>query len=110
MNGCVLIVNGMRLIWCVRELIEVNNDNVSYREIILSKDCYHVSALEDCLAEGEFVDEEIESEIKDITQTEFEQIWDDALREHSEKWGEIKNKINTTYVTFLIITRYDFSP
>lgn len=52
--------------------IELNNDNVAYREIILSNDCYHVSALEDCLAEGEFVDEEIEAEIKDITQTEFE--------------------------------------
>jgi len=72
--------------------IELNNDNVAYREIILSNDCYHVSALEDCLAEGEFVDEEIEAEIKDITQTEFEQIWDDAMREHSEKWGETKNK------------------
>ena len=80
--------------------IEMNDKNFATRQIILSDGRYRVSALEDCLAEGMIIEEEIGEDIITISVEEFEHVWSEALIEYRKNWDsiKIKNKINH-YIT-----------
>ncbi len=71
--------------------IEINNNNIAYRQVILSDGLYHVSALEDCLAEGQIVESELEEDIIDISKDDFELIWNKSLRDYRKNWESIKD-------------------
>ncbi|SEQ06166.1 hypothetical protein SAMN02910289_01152 [Lachnospiraceae bacterium RM5] len=84
--------------------IEINDDNFATRQIILSDGLYHVSALEDCLAEGQIINGEFEADFIDISKKNFEIAWNDALRDYRKIWESIKNnyKLNSNITATLM--------
>lgn len=84
--------------------IEINDDNFATRQIILSDGLYHVSALEDCLAEGQIAEGEIEAGITEISNESFEMTWNEALRDYRQKWKEMKKnyKLNSNITATLM--------
>ena len=75
-----------------RYWIEVDNDGIAVRQIILSDGLYHISALEDCLAEGKVVDEEIDGDVTDISRADFEHVWEKTLEEYRPVWNSTKQR------------------
>ena len=71
--------------------IEIDDNNIAYRQVIYSDGLYHVSALEDCLAEGQIIEDEIEADIIDISKKNFEITWNDTLRDYRKIWESVKN-------------------
>ena len=71
--------------------IEINDNNIAYRQVIFSDGLYHVSALEDCLAEGQIVENELEEAIIDISKDDFELIWNKSLKDYRKNWESIKD-------------------
>ncbi len=71
--------------------IEIDDNNIAYRQVIHSDGLYRVSALEDCLAEGQIIEDEIEADIIDISKKNFEITWNDALRDYRKIWKSVKN-------------------
>ena len=71
--------------------IEIDDKNIAYRQVILSDGLYHVSALEDCLAEGQIEESELEGNIIDISKDDFELIWNKSLRDYRKNWESIKD-------------------
>ena len=48
--------------------------------------------MEDCLAEGQLLDCEIDANIIDINKEDFENIWNESLKDYKRIWNIIKNK------------------
>ena len=71
--------------------IEINDNNIAYRQVILTDGQYRVSALEDCLAEGQIIESEFDADIIDISKKNFEMIWNEALKDYRQIWESIKN-------------------
>lgn len=70
--------------------IELDEENYAIRQIIReSKDIFHISCFEDCLAEGQITDV---SDFKIISYDMFQQTWYNFLSVHSTEWNNIKNK------------------
>ena len=87
--------------------IEINDNNIAYRQIIFSNGAYHVSALEDCLAEGKIIEEEFEENIIEITNEEFEIIWNDSLKSYRQTWNSIKHTyLLNNYITAKLMYFY----
>lgn len=78
--------------------IEINDKKIAVRQIILSNNQYHISCFEDCLAEGKIIKSQIDAEIIEISNKDFEIIWYSILEEHRSEWIRLKKKytINST--------------
>ncbi len=72
--------------------IEMDDKAIANRQVIQIDGIYHVSALEDCLAEGQLLDCEIDANIIDINKEDFENIWNESLKDYKRIWSIIKNK------------------
>ena len=87
--------------------IELDDNNFAYRQIILSNGAYHVSALEDCLAEGKIIEEDFEENIIEITKEEYEIIWNDSLKTYRHIWNSIKQTyLLNNYITAKLMYFY----
>ena len=62
--------------------IELDSSGLAIRQIVLSEGCYYISALEDCLAEGIIVPEDLDTDVIYLSGDEFEQVWESSLKEH----------------------------
>lgn len=70
--------------------IEVDNENYALRQVIKDKDnVFHISCLEDCLAEGK-IDNLEKYEI--ITQDRFLYIWNKVLEKYQVHWNNVCKK------------------
>lgn len=72
--------------------IEIDNDNIAYRQLIKTKEGFHNSCLEDCLAEGPIVIQELPITTRRIIHNEFEEKWRESLEPYHKKWLKIKGK------------------
>ena len=69
---------------------EINEENIAYRQIIKDeKNSYHLSCLEDCLAEESVY---ARDDFIEITDDCFNDLWNDLLHSEKQKWREKKNK------------------
>lgn len=74
--------------WC--ELDDVGYVN---RQIILDEyHQFHVSCLEDCLAEGTISEEDIDGSIINLTKQEFDILWQSVLMKYKKQWEDIKKR------------------
>ncbi len=72
---------------------ELGEDNYVIRQIVLDEnEDFHVSCLEDCLAEGPINKADLEGHIFDITKETFEDVWQSVLKKHEKQWEAIKKK------------------
>lgn len=76
--------------------MELNDDNIALREIILHVDTstFEISCFDDCLAEGEVDIHQIEGEILIISKEQFDNIWQTYTIRHRPKWNKIKDYMN----------------
>ena len=72
--------------------IEIDDSGYAIRQIILSEDGYHVSCVEDCLAEGKIVENDLEVNVINISVADFNIVWDKALDEYKQTWNMTKKK------------------
>ena len=72
---------------------ELDDEGYAIRQIILDEySQIHVSCLEDCLAEGPIIEEDLEGSIEDLSKREFDILWQDALKKYEKLWEEVKKK------------------
>lgn len=72
---------------------EIENDNYVNRQIVLDEyNKFHVSCMEDCLAEGSIDEADLEGDIEHLTKQEFEDVWQSVLKHYKKQWEEIKKK------------------
>lgn len=73
--------------------IEMDEDCYAIRQIICDeKNIYHISCMEDCLAEGEIDVKHLEAEIVYLTKVEFDTVWNKVISSYSEDWKIVKSK------------------
>lgn len=72
--------------------IELDSNGLAIRQIMLSDGCYHISALEDCLAEGIIVPEDLDADVIYLSGDEFEQVWENSLKKYRKEWDFTKQK------------------
>ena len=73
-------------------MIEIDKDNYAIRQIVVDKQGeVHLSCFEDCLAEGKITEDEISGNGKFISESEFDSIWNKAIKFNELNW--INNKI-----------------
>ena len=72
---------------------ELEEDRYANRQIVLDE-CneYHISCMEDCLAEGPVNETDLVGEITYISEQEFEDVWQLVLKKYRKQWEEIKKK------------------
>ncbi len=71
--------------------IELTEEGYALRQIIKEEDnTYHLSCVEDCLAEGVIKKEDLAGDIISIKKTEFEYQWDELKKAYVDKWIETK--------------------
>ena len=72
---------------------ELEVDSYANRQIVLDK-CneYHISCMEDCLAEGPVNETELLGDISYISEQEFEDVWQLVLEKYKKQWEQIKEK------------------
>jgi hypothetical protein len=74
-------------------LIEINEKGFATRQIVFSEDgTCHISCREDCLAEGQIKDSDMDGEVKEISEQEFESDWNDIVSRYRYEWEAIKLK------------------
>lgn len=72
---------------------ELDDDHYASRQMILgADDCLHISCKEDCLAEEQIFETNLEGIITKLSVQEFEDIWEHALMQYQKEWDEIKKK------------------
>lgn len=77
----------------VQYWIEMTEQLIATRQITINGDLeIHVSAREDCLAEGEIITDELEGTCKEITEEEFQNQWILAIEPYYNEWLNIKQK------------------
>lgn len=62
-----------------------------YKQMVIDE-TIHLSAFEDCLAEGDFYIDDMEGQIEQISKSEFEAIWYSELHKYEQEWQKIKRK------------------
>lgn len=70
-------------------------DECSYvnRQIVLDEhNEIHISCLEDYLAEGPIYEEDLEGDISNLTEQEFEYVWKSSLKKYENKWKKNKER------------------
>ncbi|RKI76196.1 hypothetical protein D7V83_19855 [bacterium 0.1xD8-71] len=73
--------------------LELDDERYANRQIILDEcNKFHVSCMEDCLAEGIFNEADVEGNIINLAKQDFEDVWQSVLNEHKKQWKEIKQK------------------
>lgn len=73
--------------------LEIADDSYANRQIVLDEyNEFHVSCLEDCLAEGSINEAHLEGDIKHLTKQEFENVWQFVLKKYETQWKKIKKK------------------
>ena len=72
--------------------LELNIENIALREIILHKDThsFEVSCISDCFAEGEIDLSQIEGNICELTEEQFEAQWKIYTSQQRDNWNKIK--------------------
>lgn len=72
--------------------IEAGEDGIVLRQIISSQaGLVQVSCFEDCLAEGPLNPHEMDGNVNEITNSQFEEQWESQIVEHREKWSHQKS-------------------
>ncbi|MBQ1992295.1 MAG: hypothetical protein II233_05920 [Clostridia bacterium] len=72
---------------------ELNDDNYANREIILDEyGELHFSCLEDCLAEGEVNETDLEGVVINSSKEDFENLWQCMLKHQKKQWELTKKK------------------
>lgn len=72
---------------------ELNYDNYANREIILDEyGELHFSCLEDCLAEGEVNETDLEGVVINSSKEDFENLWQCMLKHQKKQWELTKKK------------------
>lgn len=72
--------------------IEADGDGIVFRQIIKSQTgLVQVSCFEDCLAEGFLNPQEMDGNVSEITDVQFEDQWVTQIREYDEKWRRQKS-------------------
>lgn len=70
---------------------ELDDDRYVNRQIFLDEcNKFHVSCFEDCLAEGQISETDIEGNITNLTKQDFENIWQAVLKKYEKQWKKIK--------------------
>lgn len=73
--------------------IEVNEKLTALRQIIMDENLeVHISAREDCLAEGKIVIHELQGVYKKISKKQFENQWRLAIKPYLNQWLSVKEK------------------
>lgn len=76
-----------------RYWFELENENYVNRQIVLDEnEEFHVSCMEDCLAEGQINEEDLKGDISIITREDFEDVWKAVLKKHEKQWEKVKKK------------------
>lgn len=71
--------------------MEIEKEGYALRQIVKDEDdIYHLSCMEDCLAEGVIKKEDLAGKIISIKKEEFEEKWNNLKKIYEEKWREIK--------------------
>ena len=85
----LLLKSGKEKYW-----FELESNDYATRQIILGEDEeFHISCLEDCLAEGPIHKAELDGNIIDLTAREFERRWQLILKKYAQQWEKIKNEV-----------------
>ncbi len=72
---------------------EINQEGFVFRQIINSDNGeISLSCLEDCLAEGEFCEDDLEGDFEYITEEKFSEMWKKCTNPYQEKWSQTKEK------------------
>lgn len=79
---------------------ELDDEGYANRQILLDEHCQiHLSCLEDCLAEGPINEEDIDGNIINLPKSEFDIIWQNALKKYGKLWEKVKRRYSIgTYV------------
>lgn len=66
----------------IRQIImELDEDDYAVRQMIVDENNeYHYSCLEDCLAEGQVYEDEMDEKMIDLPSQVFETMWDTVLK------------------------------
>ena len=76
-----------------RYWFELDEENFVKRQIVLDEDNQlHISCLEDCLAEGVVNEADLDGETLDLTNEEFEDVWQSVIGQYKKVWEETKIK------------------
>ncbi len=77
---------------------ELDDDNYANRQIALDEfNEFHISCLEDWLAEGEISEREIEDWKEEgwffnLTKEEFENLWQSIIKKYEKQWKKVKKR------------------
>lgn len=72
---------------------ELDDDGYANRQIVLDEyNQIHVSCLEDCLAEGPINEANIDGNIINIAEQDFDNLWQSILKKYKKQWEDIKRK------------------
>lgn len=88
--------------------MEIEEDDYVVRQVIKDVNgSYHISCMEDCLAEGTIQEQDLDGTIEKITKNQFEMIWEHVKSDYSPIWE--KKKRNTPIGSYVKATyRYDY--
>ena len=72
----------------IRQIImELDEDDYAVRQMIVDENNeYHYSCLEDCLAEGQVYEDEMDEKMIDLPSQVFETMWDTVLKQYEKQW------------------------
>lgn len=72
---------------------EIEDDNYANRQIVFDEyNEFHVSCLEDCLAENPIIEAYLEGDVKYLTKHKFENVWQSVLKKYVKRWEKTKKK------------------
>lgn len=73
--------------------LELTEQLTAMRQIIIDENLgIHISAREDCLAEGEVIIDESQETYKEICRDEFNNQWRVAMKPYYDEWLSVKQK------------------
>ena len=72
--------------------IEMNQEHIPVRQIIITGQEVHLSSREPCLAEGTIYPEQIDAEISFIKKEEFDEVWNQYMKDYQAEFVRQKEK------------------
>ena len=73
--------------------LEINEQLIAMRQIIIDENLeIHISAREDCLAEGKIIIDDLEGTYKEIFKEKFDNQWRLAIKPYYDEWLSVKQK------------------